>query len=177
MFCFAVKSLVALCTVHTRSNHKSRLHELHTHWYIASSEQKKCVAKNFTCFTFTPNSQHTQSHTIACHLFGNSMQSWLGNRFLNFNLCNESKIYQTVIIEKRRVILCKKIICTRTTSPFIKKSIFLLVVYIAHIFFAVCVGFNLFWSNFSSVTKNMVSHKLESLCLNMMQRAQQQHNS
>lgn len=108
MFCFAVKSLVALCTVHTRSNHKSRLHELHIHWYIASSEQKKCVAKNFTCFTFTPNSQHTQSHTIACHLFGNSMQSWLGNRFLNFNLCNESKIYQTVIIEKRRDILCKK---------------------------------------------------------------------
>lgn len=117
------------------------------------------------------------THTIACHLFGNSMQSWLGNRFLNFNLCSESKIYQTVIIEKRRVILWKKI-CTRTTSPFIKKYTSLGGVYRAYFFFCcVCVGFNLFWSNFSSMTTNMVSHKLESLCLNMMQLAQQQHNS
>lgn len=56
----------------------------------------------------SPVLQSLPTHTIACHLFGNSMQSWLGNRFLNFNLCSESKIYQTVIIEKRRVILWKK---------------------------------------------------------------------
>lgn len=66
---------------------------------------KKMCGKKFHLFYI-----HSQlpTHTIACHLFGNSMQSWLGNRFLNFNLCNESKIYQTVIIEKRRVVLCKK---------------------------------------------------------------------
>lgn len=78
------------------------------------------------------------THTIACHLFGNSMQSWLGNRFLNFNLCSESKIYQTVIIEKRRVILCKKNMHPNHESIYNKKYTSLGGVYRAY-FFAVCV--------------------------------------
>lgn len=86
---------------------------------------------------FSPVLHSLRTHTIACHLFGNSMQSWLGNRFLNFNLCSESKIYQTVIIEKRRVILCKKT-SIRTTSPFIKKYTSLGGVYCAY-FCLVCV--------------------------------------